>query len=195
MCADGARCGDSNVGKIRKTRFAASAPYYTSPLHVVTPWPVPWLTWRSAELTRAARIATSQAIAGARRAHDILHLLLTVIGRHACFWFLRVHSSSGPCPHHSNAIRARPTRWSVRGLLHLPKGTPTWRAVEMQKLMSVGGILCAELALCACRSRRRSLGGGGCTFKYTATSTRGGRTPPRASANCWGGGPREEFTM
>ena len=27
-------------------------------MHVVTPWPVPWLTWRSAELTHAARVAS-----------------------------------------------------------------------------------------------------------------------------------------
>ena len=36
-------------------------------MHVVTPWPVPWLTWRSAELTHAARVASHRGRAQSAR--------------------------------------------------------------------------------------------------------------------------------
>ena len=40
---------------------------YARPLHVVTPWPVPWLTWRSAELTHATRVASHRGRAQSAR--------------------------------------------------------------------------------------------------------------------------------
>ena len=59
----------------------------------------------------------SPTIARARRAPDPLHLLLTVIGRHALHCFFGVHSSSRPCSCYSNAISARTSMRCVRRLL------------------------------------------------------------------------------
>ena len=66
----------------------------------------------------------SPAIACARRAPDPLHLLLTVIGRHALHCFLQPRRAPWPCPHHSNMLGARSSMWSVHPACQLLLGKP-----------------------------------------------------------------------
>ena len=76
----------------------------------------PWLT--------SPVLSASPAVARARRALNHLHLLVTSGSANNSVCFLRVHSSSWPCPRYSKAIPARSSSMSVPGLPQFRKGTP-----------------------------------------------------------------------
>ena len=48
-------------GRKRKTAFPTARPVHTVQCICVPPWPVPWATWHSAELTHATRVASHRA--------------------------------------------------------------------------------------------------------------------------------------
>ena len=139
--------GRSKRGRKRKKLCRRAPDNHTRPLHVVTPWPVPWLNWRSAELSHAARVASHRGRAQRARpsppAADgnwSTRLLFgfcasTALQGHAHTTPMQsAHAPpGGACADCFSCARARP-----------------WRAVELQNLMRVGGILCAEQRLCAC---------------------------------------------
>ena len=76
----------------------------------------PWLT--------SPVLSASPAVARARRALNHLHPLVTSGSANNSVCFLRVHSSSWPCPRYSEAIPARSCSMSVPGLPQLRKGKP-----------------------------------------------------------------------
>ena len=84
----------------------------------------PWLT--------SPVLSASPAVARARGPLNHLHLLVTSGSANNSAAFLRVHSSSCPCPRYSEAIPARSSSMSVPGLPQLPKGTPR-ASCEAQK--------------------------------------------------------------
>ena len=53
--------GVTKSGRMRKKLFRRRAPVHTVQCMCVPPWPVPWATWHSAELTHATRVASHRA--------------------------------------------------------------------------------------------------------------------------------------
>ena len=77
-------------------------------------------------------LSASPAVARARRALNHLHLLVTSGSANNSVCFLRVHSSSWPCPRYSEQLSARSHRWSVHPAPQIFKGKPR-ASCEAQK--------------------------------------------------------------
>ena len=89
----------------------------------------PWLT--------SPVLSASPAVARARGPLNHLHLLVTSGSANNCAAFLRVHSSSWPCPRYSEQLSARSHRWSVHPAPQIFKGKPRASCEAQKRTQSV----------------------------------------------------------
>ena len=89
----------------------------------------PWLT--------SAMQDASSDVACARGPLNSLHSLVSSGGANGVVCFLRVHSSSWPCPRYSEQLAARSHRWYVRPAPQIFKGKPRASCGRTKKLQSV----------------------------------------------------------
>ena len=89
----------------------------------------PWLT--------SPVLSASPTVARARRALNHLHPLVTSGSANNSVCFLRVHSSSWPCPRYSEQLSARSHRWSVHPAPQIFKGKPRASCEAQRRTQSV----------------------------------------------------------